>query len=747
MQKMSLRNAVVGGGKIYATLVTLSLVGGLTLGAPARGDVATPDQEVIVTAQRRSQSVQDVAISMEAFSDQQLKDRGINNVLDLAEQAPNIHFNSYFEVGKPQISIRGISISNLFTNFEQSPVGIYYDDVFIGSRSGQMSQMFDEERVEVLRGPQGTLFGRNTTAGAISLVSKKPGDQFEADSSVTFGRWSEFDIDGGVTMPLSDTLSMRVAGIKRQRDGWEKNLYPGGQQNLDDVDNWGTRALLLWKPSGDVSWLLNIHASGDLTNTPVIHADLGTTGQNTPNLYTGYKETGAWDTVSTNYPFKEKLHGHGAALTGTMKFGEYTLTSITGYERTDYTEQDDDDGSPYQIAPILTRDITSTYSEELRLAAKKGRFDWVVGAFYYHEDLWQEYHTQSFTDPLFAGQGLAIYLDNYPTQTSYNYAGFGDLRTALADTWTLDVGARFTHEQKHFVGSAFQNLPDFNTGYFQTIGGPTDPLSVRDPSWNAPTGRVALEWKLTPATLNYLSYSHGFKSGGVNGLAFNSSQELTPYNPEKVDTYEYGLKSSWLGGKVVVNGALFYNKLDNMQALVVDVSHLIPLFFVRNAATGTSKGGELELKARPDRHWILSLGLGYADGKYDKFILPNGTDLSGNEFVAAPKETVTASVQYRFDFFGGSLAPHVEASYQSHVWFDVNNRPGIDYQGGYTLLDAGIPWRTADAHWEVAAWGHNLTDKHYFLSTIGNGVGNYGAAVSYHALPRSYGVTFSYYYQ
>jgi iron complex outermembrane receptor protein len=684
---------------------------------------------------------------MVAFGQQQLKQLGVNTAIGLAQSIPNVSFNSFFEVGKPQISIRGISISNLFTNFEQSPVGVYYDDVFIGSRSGQLSQMFDQERVEVLRGPQGTLYGRNTTAGAINFVSRKPSNEFDANGSVTYGRFNEIDVDGAVTLPLTDTVSMRIAAVRNQRDGWQTNINPDappGQHHLDNIDNWAARALLQWKPNSDMTWLLNLHGNGNDSNTPVIHADLGSDGHLAPNTFTGYQESGRWNEVSTNYPFKEILHAHGAALTGTMKFGDYTVTSISGYERTDYLESDDDDGTPNQITPIATRDIMSQYSEELRVAARQGRFDWVAGVFYYHDNLWQEYDTQALTDPLFAGSGFGIYLQNLPTQTSHNFAGFGDVRYALADQWTLDVGGRYTRESKHFQGRSFQNLPDFNTGTFQTIGFPGDTDSTRNQSWSAPTGRVAIEWKPTHDVLTYLSASHGFKSGGINGLAFNSSLELTPYNPEKVDTYEFGMKTGWLDGRLVANGAVFYNRLKDLQALVVDVSNVIPLFFVRNAATGTSKGLELELKARPDQHWNVSLGLGLLQTRFDRFIVQGGPDLSGNEFVAAPKVTADAMVQYSFALFGGTLGPHADVSYRSHQWFDPSNRPGIDEQSGYPLFNAAIPWHTADGKWDVSLWGRNLADRHYFVGTIGNGVINYGGAVSYHGQPRSYGITTSY---
>jgi len=708
---------------------------------------------LMVTAQKRNQSVQEVAISMAAYTEQQLQDLGVNTVVDLAQHTSNMHFTSFFGAGKPNISIRGISIGQLFTNFEQAPVGIYHDEVFVGARSGQLAQMFDQERIEVLRGPQGTLYGRNTTAGAINFIAKKPGERFEAEGSVNYGRFNEIDVEAGVTLPLSDTLSLRVAGIKRQREGWQTNIDPSappGQRESDDIDNWGTRALLQWKPKDGMTWLLNVHASGNDTHTPVLHADRGGTGLNAVNPLTGYLEGGRWDQISVNDPSKETIKAHGAALTATIDFRGMTLTSISAYEAIDYTEMDDGDGSPYRMAPISTRDSMSQYSQELRLAAKQGRLDWVAGLFYYHDDLTQRFRTESFTDPFFDTPAFAAanitgaILENFSAQTSRNYAGFGDVRYALAQRWTLDVGARYTHEEKQFSTAAFQSLPFLDVPRFQTIGFPGDALATAHPRWSALTGRLALEWTPLKDILAYGSVSHGFKSGGVNGFAFNSSVELAPYDPEEIDLYELGLKSAWLGGRVVANAAVFYNELKGIQALVGDVSNTIPLLFVRNAAGGTSRGAELELRAQLTKRWNVSLGLGLLNTRFTRFVLPDGTDYSGQEFTYAPKVTGNAQVQYLIHLFGGTLVPQATLSYVSHQWWENAHRPGLDETGGYAVVDTAIPWRTEDKRLELSVWCRNLTDKHYFLNVFGSGFNLYGAGESYHAAPRTYGVTARY---
>jgi iron complex outermembrane recepter protein len=704
---------------------------------PGSGGLA----EIVVTAQRRQQTEQDVAISMDAYSSQQLEELGINNVQDLANNTPNVAFESYFGAGKPQISIRGISIGDLFTDFEQSPVGVYNDEVYVGSRSGQLSQMFDLDRLEVLRGPQGTLYGRNTTAGAIDFISKKPGDQFEADGSITYGRFNEIDFDGGVTLPVSDTLSIRVSGVKRQRDGWVFNVDPdASQKELDDIDNWGARALIEWKPNSDMSWLLNFHGNGNHTATPVIFGDLGTSGQNAPNIYTGYLGPSNWNQVASDFPTYERLNSHGTALTGTINFGELTLTTITDYDYVDYAESEDDDGSPYEVGSIANHSNTHQFSEELRLAAKQGPFDWVAGVYYYTDYLRQTYIENAFLDPIFLDSGYQEQSVNYPTQASHNYAGFGDLRYAVTDQWTLDLGARYTRETKHLHSDAYLLFPP-STAYVQSIGGPGEPDSNLNHSWSAPTGRAALEWKPTKDILAYGSYSRGFKSGGYNGLAFNTISELAPYNPEYDNSFELGVKTGWLEGRLTANADVFLNKLKNLQQLDVETVTGETYFFVRNAASGTTKGAEFEVRAAPGGGWNLSLGLGLLNTRYDAYVLPGGINYTGEEFTDAPKINADTLVQYAFGLLGGTLAPDVSYSYVGYRWTDNPHRPGIDTIPGYGLLGASIPWTTSNKRWEVSLWGRNLTNKHYYLQTIGDGVLAYGTALSYHADPRTYGVT------
>lgn len=713
-------------------------------------DASSKLEEITVTAQRRSQSIQDVAISMTAFSDQQIKQLGMNSVQDLAQFTPNVSFETFYDAGKPLISIRGYSIGALFTNFEQSPVGIYNDDVYMGSRSGQLGQMFDLDRVEVLRGPQGTLFGRNTAAGAINFIAKKPSNELEADGELAYGRWNEIDVNGGVNIPISETVSIRIAGIQRLRDGWQFDVNPSAPENrLDNVNLWGLRTLLQWKPSSDTTWLLNVHGNGSNSRTPVVHNDLGRDGSCSPNAYTGYQVPCAWNQVASDAAPREVLNSTGESLTGTMQFGEFAFTSIAAHERVEYRESEDDDDSPYAVGTFSAHDFVEQYSQEFRLAAKQGHFDWIAGLYFYTDHLTQDVVETSFLDSSFAGTPLGDFgaiASNYPTQASHNQAVFGDLRYALATQWTVDLGARYTHESKHVQGGASLNLPPFNTGTYQTIGGPgnPDPSIIR--SWSAPTGRLALEYRPAKDIMSYASWSRGFKSGGFNGLAFYSVSQLAPYDPETDNTYEVGLKTGWFGGRVTANAAVFFNKVDNLQVLDFEAINGLTYFFVRNAANGTSKGAEFEVRAQPGGGWNFSLGLGLLNTRYDKYTLPSGIDYAGEEFVNAPKVNGNMVVQYTFALLGGTLGPDVSYAYKGSSWTDNAHRPGIDQIPGYGVLDATIPWTSSDGRLRVSLWGNNLTNKHYYYATIGDYAAAYGAAGSYHALPTTYGIRIGYTY-
>ena len=731
---MLLAGAACAAGAVAAESAADGAGSGTSGRAAAASDTSVSSdseiKEIIVTAQRRAQSAQDVSLSMAVLSGDQLQSRGISDLGKLADDTPNMNFVTPYAMGNPNISIRGVSIGQVFGPTAVSPVGVYYDDVYIGARSAQLGQMFDQERVEVLRGPQGTLFGRNTNGGAIDVISRKPGDHFEADGSVTYGRFNEIDIDGGVSMPVTDTVSVRLSGVKRDRDGWVTNVNPDaiGPSKLDNVDNWGARALVQWKPTADMTWLLNVHGNGNDSRTPVIYSDLGR------NTYTGYQPNLPWNQVSLTFAPEEVINAHGAYLTGNINFSGLTLTTISAFDHADYRDYIDFDGAPQAIAIDSSPSNVSEYSQEFRLGAKSGALDWVTGLYYYHENLdAPPAYNPAFTDPIFAGQGLSSVTQSAINQISYNYAVFGDVRWTVSDSFTLGVGARYTHEVKEAHGYGSVQYPDVSPVFI-----PQYDLTKSD-NWSAPTGRIVAEWRPVGGILAYGSFSRGFKSGG-----FSADNTLAPYDPEKDNTFEVGLKTTSFDQHLIANLALFYNDLKDLQTLVLVPNPLVPgdtTALTKNAASGKSKGAEIEVEARDIASWTFTAGVGLLNTRYDEFQFLPFVSFAGHQFTNAPKATANTSAQYRFHLPGGStFEPQARWTYRSHVWFDPHESASYYGGAGYSLIDADLPWRSSDGRWTVALWGHNIADRRYSTYTVGNEKLTAGAAVDFHGDPRTYGV-------
>jgi len=707
-------------------------------------------EEVTVTAQKREQSTQDISLSVTAFGETQLKEYGFKNLFDVAQHAPNVHIASFFDNSKPEIIIRGLGPQQLFSAFEQVPVGIYNDEVFAGSRSAHLAQMFDLERVEILRGPQGTLYGRNTTGGAINFISRKPGDEFAAEGAVTYGRFDELNFEGGVDIPVSDTLKMRIAGVKRDRDGYTKNVsgVPGTPNRLQNIDNWGARAIVQWTPSDSMEWTLNIHGFGSDTNSPAIHGDIGQ-GRGEPNVITGFAQPAGFHTLSIDTTPEENLDAWGMSLTGTFDIGEITVTSITAYEDVEAFELEDSDASPISLQVFSVPDDLWQFSQELRFASTTAGLDWVAGVYYYTDNLKANNFYGGFRDPIF-GVASGFEADNFLEQDTENWAIFADVRWPVFENVTLNGGIRYTSEDKKIDGDA--NVRIF---FPDGLGGeiPFDIPTIVDAHVETDaddvTGRAAIEWTPTEDIMIYGSYGRGFKSGGFNSQAFATVDELTPYGPETVDAFEIGIKSSWFDNRLIVNAALFHQEIKDLQSLIViDDPLLGPLFFVRNAAEATNQGLEIDVRARPVEGLDIAFGIGLVDAEFDSFPFNDGTgrDATGNQ-LPTPSLTMNGLVQYQFPLSGGStLTPRIDFSFVGDQWFDAQNRPLIDEQTEYLVANASLTWRSTDERYEVQGWVRNLGDKEYIFKAIGNQSVSAGTTTSYHAPPRTYGVTFRYYY-
>ncbi len=673
---------------------------------PASNSSPEALQEIVVTAERRAERLQDVPISVSAFSTDQLSKLGIADARDLAGEAPNFYIKEQAGYAKPQIFMRGMG-SDDFNATAQNAVAFYEDDVYLGGLSSLLMTSFDLDRIEVLRGPQGTLYGRNTTGGAIKFVSKQPSGQFEADTSVTYGRFNEARVEAGVGGPLADSLSGRFAGVFDRRDGSQFDLATGS--NVDRHHDYALRGQLKWNGEGPVRALLAVEG-GNHTGDNLWYHHVGLNPDGTDVF--GYKDppgTGWYDVNSG--PQNEKITTFASRLTVDMDLGGSTLTSVSAFGRTNYAERLDTDVSPIDNFTVYIQDQHKQYSEELRLVSKEeGSLHWIAGLFAYGDALGsnQVYDFgRSLRGPgvvpdlvtLFPAAVRQIY-----DQHSQSYALFGEATQSWTDRFKTTVGLRWTEDRKSInLHSLFDELPPYNQ----------DLLKQQEKNtWSSPTWRLTFDYTASRDILFYTSYNRGFKSGGYNGSALFLPVELTPYQPEHVDALEMGAKTQWLDRRLTLNADVFYNWFRDLQGFQFSNIGGTPVSIPGNAATARIYGAEIEVVAMPLPGLMLTTSVGVLHARYGQYQTPLA-DFSGNRLIDAPDLTLTSSAEYGFPVMQGwTLAPRLSISYTSKQYFDISNPPD-QVQNGYHLLNAELSLHRDDDRLDVFLWGKNITDTHY----------------------------------
>ncbi len=724
-------------------LITLAAVPPMSVNAAESMEVFALE-EIIVTSQRRAERLQDVPISITAFSASEIEKRGFRTALDLAGTTPNLQIKAPQGYGKPTIFIRGMGFND-FNATAVGAVGVYNDEVYIGGASNQLFQAFDLERIEVLRGPQGTLYGRNTTGGAINFISKAPTDEVEASASLSYARFNTIDAEGAVSGPLIDgKLTARLSGIYGRTDGYERNLFDNS--DIGEYNKWASRLLLNFTPAENLDFLLNVHGgkiSGD--GKPIHNEGLGPNGF---DLF-GYKEGDNFYEGSYSAELDGRVKSFGTSLRTTVSFDGFDLISITAFETVKSDGVADADASPMDFLTLIRDDKQSQFSQELRLGSNSdGPLDWIVGAYYYDENLEAEsiYDVGQFLRDL--GQMPNPADPNAPLriaqpfeQDTRSYAAFGQASYGLTDQLTLNVGLRYTYDKKSFDFRTYADEPTL--GFAEII-----PAFSIDRNSDAVTGRAGLDYQITSDAMVYASYNRGYKSGGFNGGALFDPREAAPFDPEKVNAYEAGFKTVWLDGRLTVNGSLFYNKFSDLQVFrFVESGVGLPITLIDNAASATIKGGELEALFMPVERMRVEMGLGILDATYDSFITlsPDSgggfseTNLSGNRLVAAPKVTFSGAVEYGVQVSGDwVITPRAEWSYRSRQFFDTSNDPVLS-QDGYWLANASLQLDSDSSNWSVMFWGKNIFGKKYNMDKIA--LANFGLNQVSRGERSSYGIT------
>ncbi|MBJ2285280.1 TonB-dependent receptor [Pseudomonas sp. MF6755] len=708
----------------------------------AEQDTAPTLKSVTVTAQRREESVQDIANAVSAVSGETLGQTGTDYIGKAIQFVPNAQANNPDGDARPRWYIRGVGTGDqgAATVF---PVGVYVDDVYLNAPLAGGDPLFDLDRIEILRGPQGTLYGKNTTGGAVNILTKKPTFENDGYATLGYGSKNEKIVNGALGGTLvEDRLAARVSLYSKERDGFIKNVYD--DKDYDRVDNKAVRLQFLAKFNPDLTALWSLHDS----QTRGTAAGLLPVGR-FPWLGGYSRSNPDRRYIDSNVDNKSKIEHAGTSLTLNYDLGDYRLTSISAYDETKQRAIGDDDLSPVESGRSYTNNRWRQYSQEFRIASPTSEtLRWILGTHVFHEDLQSAGATSALPD---AGASEASYTGTSFDHKNTSYALFGNLAYDFTDQFTVTGGLRWTREKKDIdldlVQTTGSNFSDdwWDAGSLQNpvdvtgAGITTNGNARRNKTWSAVTYDLTPEYRINDNLRVYARYAKGFRSGAFNTGLSSSLEQLSTVQPETLNSYELGLKSEWLNGRVHANANVFYYDYKDMQVSATTTTtsgSLVSL--LTNGAEGKARGAEFELEAQATDNLHLQLAASLFSSEF------TGDLWKGNSFIRAPRHTYALGADYRFALdipgslvLGGDLRyqskEYFISAYQQSQWTWLN-------QGGYTVSNAHLSYTTADEKYNITGFVNNLTDKHYQTHglSLNRGSAPYWAAFGD---PRTAGVT------
>jgi iron complex outermembrane receptor protein len=689
----------------------------------------------VVTAAKRSENLQSVPISVSAVGGDQLAKSRITNVDSLVTKVANLQLTSIVGDNTPIFALRGVSMSDYSLN-QSSPVATYYDEVYKGNFAFLGVAMYDLERVEVLRGPQGTLYGKNTTGGAVNIISRdaKLGET-SGYFNAGYGNYNRVDLNGAVNVPLGDKAALRVAGTFARADGWFKNVVPG-MPDLAETREWAVRGTLKWEPLDGVRFTLRASHSFQNPHNYGIYAQPEAT--NRPGLST-------WQ-IASDVATRRRAVTNSVALTANIDLSDaLALTSITSYDAGTLFFREDTDGTASRLLEIPYYDKASQFAQDLRLTSNfGGPFDFILGAYFNREKVFNSTSFEIATDDDVNGDGsitaadcaegfpLACKVSNRFDQVKKSIALYSDLKYKLTDALTLRGGLRYTHDtgtQSGFTSNAF--------GYDDVLVMNLIPNSTLRFSTDNLSGKIGVDYKLASGDLLYASVSRGYRAPSFNAQAFFDPAELSVAKAEQVTSYEVGAKTRLWDRRVTLNMAAFYYDYRNQQFINVDPTTAAQTLL--NIPKSRIYGAEAELNIRASEALSLRAGLGLLSARIQKGTV-SGVDVAGHKLSNAPDFSANAGVDVTVAKGGwGALSLHPEVAYQSAQYFEVINIARLE-QKGYALVGGHIDWESADGRYTASAWAKNLSNKLYFTSRV-DLLAGFGFDYNHIGNPRTYGVT------
>lgn len=730
-----------GAAAVLASVSPLAFMTPAALAQDASASTGQSTEVITVTARRREESLREVPVAVSALSSARLEQTGAIDITALQAQTPNATVQVARGSNSTLISfIRGVGQQDPLWGFEPG-VGLYVDDVYIARPQGAVLDIFDVERIEVLRGPQGTLYGRNTIGGAVKYVTRRLGTEPRAEGRLSVGSFNQLDAIGTVALPLSDQFAIGGSVARYTRDGFGSNLTTGADHYNKDVTAF--RLSAEFTPTDNLFFRLAYDRVDDDSNPRHGHrlvAGAAPGSEVLPNVYDTRAGLGDSNTVESS----------GLSFTADWQINDvFTLRSITARREGDTDTVIDFDGTPSPTLDIPAYYADEQFTQEFQLLFETGRVQGVAG-FYYLDGT-----AEGAFDTVLGAAGITIGTGGFVETTSY--AIFADVNFDLTDNLRLSIGARYTEDEK----TGFVNRATYlGVGRTPLTGGPAatplvqNTLYTNTRTFDQFTPRISLSYDVNEDLTAYASYSQGFKSGGfdMRGDASLTPNTVNGYDPETVDSYEIGLKGSAFGGLMNFSSAIFYSEYTDQQVTTQVPAGANVASFVDNVGSSTIYGAEFEATVFLADNLTAFMSLGYLEASFDEFIRFNiGTGQFENisdqvVFQNAPQWSGYLGATWTNPVFGGELAVTPAISYRSsYNQFEFPN--ALLDEDGYTLVDLTAIWNSPAGNWSLALAGRNLTDETYRIGGYNfPGALFDNTVIAFYGPPRTYTATITFRY-
>lgn len=714
---------------------------GLGLSLPASAEL----EEIVVTAQKREQKLQDVGIAVTAFSEGQIQELGFETSADLVAQTPGLNFVSPFGAGNNlAFTLRGVGLND-FSEANEAPIAVYVDGRYNATLAGLGFQIFDIQRAEVLRGPQGTLYGRNTTGGLVHFITKKPTREKEGHVDIGFGDNSQIRVEAAAGGPLSDSVSARASILYHKHDGYQDNVNPGVGA-ASETDNFSGRLQLLFEPndSTEVLWSTHVGKADQISaayehqtaifapdGVDVVELDPGV------NFYgtcagcdlTGYRDTGGdfYETANDREPFLE-LDTFGTSVTVDYGNGDYDFKSITAFESVEKMFGEDTDVSPSPFIAVSNPVDSDQFSQEFHVAKSTDSSNWLLGIYYFTRDIDSGTRTDLSQETAI---GFPINTNTVYTDKTDSLSLFGQYEWSLTDNWGLIAGLRYTTEERTFdmlVTDDSGILPDPVFDFTRATVGDLGKHDTDNISF-----RVELDYHASDDVLWYGSIARGIKGAGFNidiGIDPRVPADI-PFDEEQLLAYELGVKST-ISDNARLNVSAFYYDYEDYQAFSFE-----GLSNVVSNKDATISGLEAEFISTPAEGWEITLGMSLLDTEVED--INTGVSIISREIPLSPEFTFNAIARYEWEAANGTFGIQLDGQYTGEQFFDILNTT-IATEKAHTVANARASYTTASERSVFSIWVKNLGDEEYRTYAIP--VPGLGFSQSMVGRPRWFGVSY-----